>query len=311
MARRILLVNPTYGGASGSGRHVQLLSRGLKEEGFDVDQVSISNTWYINLPMMRSASFLLGSFVRDFSDYDLVHLHNPKLSPLTLRHERMILTVHGGLMELSHKYGRLGEALIKPLRYMMNRASAITSVMLWEARRNGWIWIPNMIDLDAIEKVPPEADERVLFVGRNDRVKNYPLFKRLVQAIGEPYKAFGVEEVAPWERVISYMKSAKCLFITSLWEGMPTSMLEAWACKCPVIAADIEAFRPFRDAVVTAEPNLTTMLTAYRQLDSVKEAIVKRGLEYVKEFDYRVVTRKYARLYESVLSSAVAEGTST
>jgi glycosyltransferase involved in cell wall biosynthesis len=172
-----------------------------------------------------------------------------------------------------------------------------------EAEQKGWIWIPNMTDVEAIERIRPSGEKFVLFVGRNDPIKNYRLFVEVVRMLGLRYRAFGVEEVVPWEVVISHMKSAVCLMITSVWEGMPSVMLEAWASGCPVIANDLPAFWPFRDALILTEPTVEGWVRAFSVLDEKREELIKKGRELVKEFDYRIVSKRYLKLYDQVIGS--------
>jgi glycosyltransferase involved in cell wall biosynthesis len=299
---RVLLVNQTYGGASGTGRHVELLHRGLMEEGVDVAVLSGRNAWSLPVPMLKSASFLFGLFFKKFQA-DIVHLHSPKLSPLMFKHPRTVITIHGGMDEFRQKYGAVGGIVSSTILSLMRRSRVTTTVLKTEAERRGWVWIPNMTDVKTIDQIPPSNESCILFVGRNDPVKNYQLFRRVVRRLGVRYKAFGVEEVVDWRTVISYMKSAKCLFITSKWEGMPSVLLEAWAAGCPVIASEIESFLPFRDALILSRPDPDEMVEAYYSLELVRDKIVRHGRQYSEMFDYPNVVKKYLRIYEYVLGS--------
>ncbi|MCS7145514.1 MAG: glycosyltransferase family 4 protein [Aigarchaeota archaeon] len=299
---RVALVNFTSGGVSGSGRHVGLLRKGLLELGVDVKVVDSKNVWFLDFPMLRAPTFTLGASLRTF-DADVVHLHNPKLIGAALSSpSRSIITVHGGMIEFSLKYGALGRASARMMLALMRMVGRVTSVMKWEAERNGWAWVPNMTDLEMISKIEPANESVILFVGRHDPVKNYPLFKRVVERLGRNYKAFGVEEVASWEKVIAYMKSAECLMITSVWEGMPSVLLEAWASGCPVIAPRIPAFTPFHDAVILTDLRPEAYVDSYRRLDGLKDSIVSRGLELVRQFDYKSITRQYLEIYRELVT---------
>ncbi len=303
MGLRVALVNYTYGGGSGSGRHVMLLERGLRELGVEVSVLHSGNVPHLRLPKTGSLSLALFSAPL-LRKYDLVHLHSPKLFPALLGAERGVVTVHGGEAEFRRKYGRLTDLMDLGLRAFRSKTAAYTSVMKLEAERRGWLWIPNMTDLSAIERIRPSGESYVLFVGRNDPIKNYRLFSAVVRRLGVRYKAFGVEELAPWEVVISHMKSATCLMITSVWEGMPSVMLEAWASGCPVIANELPAFTPFRDALLLTEPTVESWVEAFRRLEDERERLVRRGKELVRRFDYRVVSKMYLELYEKVLNSS-------
>ncbi|MDJ0270501.1 MAG: glycosyltransferase [Aigarchaeota archaeon] len=124
----------------------------------------------------------------------------------------------------------------------MKRADVITTVSPHWSRLYGWKWIPNMVELSEIRGVKPADESYLLFVGRDDLVKDYPLFRRIAR---EAYEKLGIKSLAlgvvrgdteflkhakvAWEHVISFMKSAHVLVITSRYEGFPTTLLEAWA----------------------------------------------------------------------------------
>lgn len=252
------------------------------------------------MPMLKSISFLIGLFFKKFLA-DIVNLHSPKLSPLIIKHPRTITTIHGGMDEFKLKYGEVGGIISSILVSIINNSQIVTTVMKTEAERCGWLWIPNMTDVATIDEIPAYKESYVLFIGRNDPIKNYYLFRKIVDHLNIKHKAFGVEEVVDWRTIISYMKSAKCLFITSKWEGMPSILLEAWAAGCPVIASEIEAFLPFRDALLLCKPELKEMLNGYQRLDEFRDKIVRNGRRYSELFDYKKVVKKYIDLYEYLL----------
>ncbi|MCS7118090.1 MAG: glycosyltransferase family 4 protein [Thaumarchaeota archaeon] len=296
---RVALVNYTYGGASGSGRHVRLLHRGLIEEGVDAFAVHRGNSWELGIPKLRSLTFSMGASLR-VRGLDLVHIHSPKLLPTLALAEVGVVTVHGGEFEFRKKYGAITDVLWFGMRAMRRRIGAITTVMKYEAERRGWAWVPNMTDIDAIEEIKPSRENLVLFVGRNDPIKNYRLFKEVVNALKLRHVAFGVERIAPWGEVISHMKSAVCLMMTSIWEGMPSVVLEAWASGCPVIANRIPAFEPFSDALLLTRPARDDWVAAFHELENARDRLVRRGKAIVKDFDYKKVTKRYLQLYDAL-----------
>jgi glycosyltransferase involved in cell wall biosynthesis len=83
---------------------------------------------------------------------------------------------------------------------------------------------------------------------------------------------------------------------------MPSVLLEAWASRCPVIAPDIEAFRPFADAVILAKHDVESYLEAYRSLGSRREEITRRGFEIVSGLDYPKVTSQYVSIYRRLVT---------
>jgi glycosyltransferase involved in cell wall biosynthesis len=45
-------------------------------------------------------------------------------------------------------------------------------------------------------------------------------------------------------------------------------------------------------------------LRAFSNLDEKREEMIKKGRELVKEFDYRVVSKRYLELYHQVIGSS-------
>jgi len=153
-------------------------------------------------------------------------------------------------------------------------------------------------------------------VGRDNPVENYPLFRSIAE---EAYKSLGLKSLAlgtlrrdteflkhakvPWEVVISHMKSAVALVMTSKQEGLPTVLLEAWASGCPVLAYDIPPMRYLNKMYGTPLifSNLKEAIDMLSRLPEVREKLVRRGLEVVKDFDAPKVAGQYYELYRRLV----------
>ena len=314
----VLLVNATFGRlASGSGQHVYMLWKHLKDR-VDFEVWSAESVGYIDFPKLRSISFLLKAKTRKVpKGVDVIHVHNPKFIALFAKGKRNVLTIHGDYeVELRLKYGPLAKPIICYIDEGLRRADAVTTVSPYWSKLRSWIWIPNMVELSEIEKVPPSGEECLLFVGRDDPVKNYQLFRSIAE---EAYKALGLKSLVlgtlrrdtiflrhaktPWEVVISHMKSATALVITSKQEGLPTVLLEAWASGCPVLAYDIPPLRYLNEMYGTPLM-FNTVREAVGMLSrllEVREELVRRGLEAVKNFDAPKVAQQYYDLYKRLV----------
>ena len=151
---RVLLVNPTFGGVSGSGRHVELLYKMLRDE-VDFELWSGKTVGYIDVKMLKTISFYLRcKFKKIPDDIDIIHIHNSKLAGVFKDDKVNVLTVHGSYREeMLFQYG----LLVKPVLWYMERglkkADAVTCVDPYTAERMGWMWIPNMIDVASIDEV--------------------------------------------------------------------------------------------------------------------------------------------------------------
>ena len=88
----VALVNFTYGGGSGSGRHVYLLEKGLRELGVDVRVFHSGNVPHLRLPKTGSLSFALFSSAK-LRGFELVRSeeHTSELQSLAYLVCRLLL----------------------------------------------------------------------------------------------------------------------------------------------------------------------------------------------------------------------------
>jgi glycosyltransferase involved in cell wall biosynthesis len=302
---RVLMVNATYGGVSGSGSAVELLSMELLRRGIQVGLQTGDTSGCLPVPKFKSASFTLMARLREKSGYDIIHVHSPKFSAAVGHHSRNILTIHGDFItELQRSYGSVTSRLFDMwFRAEREKFETITCVSPYWSKLRGWEYIPNGLDLGTINKIPPSKERCVLFVGRKDKIKGYDIFEEALRKTRYSYRVLGVHEVVPRREVIALMKSAYCLVLPSTQEGMPYVILEAFAAGCPVIATDLPALRSFGEGAIH--------FLANRDAESVRMAVEevvedqtlwnrlrRNGLEKAEEYDIRKVASKYVSIYE-------------
>lgn len=299
------MINGTYGGLSGSGRAVKLLSEELARRRFDVFLCTNNVVGYINIPKLKSISFATIAKFKLRPNYDVIHVHNPKFSIATKKGLPSVLTIHGDyIVEFSLMYGRLMSRLFDTMfKRERIKFKAITCVSPYWSKLRGWHFIPNGLNLDEIKRIKPSSERYVLFVGRKDRIKGYHLFEKAVKGLSYPYKMLGVYEKVPWPKVIAYMKSAYCLVLPSAQEGMPYVILEAWACGCPVIATNLPTLRSFGKGAIyfLRNRNVDSIRSAIQRViknEDIAKRLTKNGYKKIKDFDIRKVAEKYIEIYE-------------
>jgi glycosyltransferase involved in cell wall biosynthesis len=309
---KVLMVNATYGGVSGSGSAVSLLSMELLRQGIQVGLQTGSTSGYLPVPRFKSVSFSLIAKLRQKSDYDIIHVHSPKFSAAVGHDSRNVLTIHGDFItELQGSYGSVTSRLFDIwFRAERDKFEAITCVSPYWSKLRGWEYIPNGLDLDTINRIPPSNERCVLFVGRKDKIKGYDVFKEGIRRTRYPYRILGVHEFVPRREVIALMKSAHCLVLPSRQEGMPYVILEAFASGCPVIATDLPALRSFGEGAIQflANRDAESVRMAVEQVvgdQKLWDRLRRNGLEKAKEHDIRKIAGQYISIYEEVASLQV------
>lgn len=105
-------------------------------------------------------------------------------------------------------------------------------------------------------------------------------------------------------------KARVCIFTqdVSLGGRLPTKLLDYMASGRPIVATDVEEAWPVIEAnsgiIVPRDPvkfaDATIMLL---EDDSLAEKLAKKGLDYVKKFDWQHILNKYIEVFEEILSS--------
>jgi glycosyltransferase involved in cell wall biosynthesis len=232
-------------------------------------------------------------------------------------------------------FGKLVEYLVSKLPDKSIAVSALTKNnlrLLGVSRKNIYI-VPNGIDLQRIANIPPSMEEcDIIFVGRLIREKNVDM---LLEAVGyirdlqsdvkcfiigdgpekgrlieladgrrimDNLRFFGFME---YEEIIARIKSSKLLVLPSSREGFSMVIIEAFACRVPVITVKCQRNAAYE--LVSENAGLVVNLDA-KELGSaictlitdgaLREKMGSGAKDAVQKYDWDIIAKQLARLYD-------------
>jgi len=337
---QVLIISPTGGGIGGIAQHVQGLSDFLKKNNHKVEILSSQNTFTIPIKGLQNPSFMLSAFLKTKfkRGHDIVHAHNlPSALPMKNASGKKVLTLHGiysAQVNLLHgkTTGKLSSSYEKDA---LTWADAIT-VISKEAQdyytKLGFkvYLVPNAIDISSLPKSEERLYEKqVIFAGRLSKEKGIldvlemssklPLDIHLL-ILGSGPEEDKVREATksrsnihflgytPRERTISLIRGSDMLIQPSLVEAISSTLLEAMACKTPIIATNVGGNKELLEnniSGVIIEPNSPQqILDGIMDLFLNKEKATKlkeEAFRHVQKYDWSHVGKLYLDIYESLL----------
>ncbi|MCK4321004.1 glycosyltransferase [candidate division WOR-3 bacterium] len=110
-----------------------------------------------------------------------------------------------------------------------------------------------------------------------------------------------------------YLANSDLFVLSSLWEGFPNSLVEAMTCGIPVISTDCPSGP--KEIITNGENGLLVPPKDYQALvNSILQVLTNKklasnlaesGLERVKDFEVKMITKKYEQLFLSVLENTL------
>ncbi|MEM3584432.1 MAG: glycosyltransferase family 4 protein [Nitrososphaerales archaeon] len=314
---KIKLISPTFGGTSGVGRHVKILSEKLIEKGCKVSVVSINNTPYIPIKNLKNLSWALFACSKR-EKADIIHAHNlPSMIPSKTMKGKKVLTIHGYYSsQIKLLHGRaLGEIMSFYEKIALHWADRITCISKDTTdiyRKMGFNvdYIPNAVDILKIEEICKDVEKksgRVAYVGRKTKEKGYNVLMKAFK-LSPGYELITVYG-RPWIEAIKLIASSELLVVPSLIEGLPTVILEAFAAGTTVIASRIGGVTELIDDGVNGflfeagdYVELSKLIKQVLQNDKLRKSITDKAKENVKrQYDWKHTIEKYLRIYEECL----------
>jgi glycosyltransferase involved in cell wall biosynthesis len=208
-------------------------------------------------------------------------------------------------------------------RYVPAKIIAVSPGEAQEAKKitQDVVTINNFIDTRQIPLVSRSKEKVVITTGRISAQKNPSLFNTIAEALSttkfiwvgdgplrEELVAKNIEVTGYVSRkeVFELLSKASVYVQTSLWEGMPVSILEAMATGLPVVASDIIGNRDIIRNGSTGylcdihnPSEFTTHITHLMEHEEMENSMgtLARNL-ILQEYDMVQAVERYAQLYE-------------
>ena len=337
---KILLISPTQSGIGGIAQHVKGLKFFLENEGNTVETISSENTFTIPLKGLKNPSFMLSSFIKTkFSkNYDIIHAHHP-IAAFAFKGNsaKKVVTFHGVFSnQIGMLHGKTAQNFSN--KYEQNAlkwADAITtgSKESFDYYSNqGYCphYIPNAIELDSLPlDINQKYEKQVIFVGRLSKEKGIESLIQLseilpknihlvivgsgpleneIKKISIKHSNIDFLGFLPKNKVIPLIRGSFALLQPSFAEGISTTILEAMACKIPIIASNLGGNKELvidnENGFLIDPQNINEINEKITELSENKILVKNFGQkssELIKNFEWRNVGEKYLKLYESLL----------
>ena len=337
---KILLISPTQTGIGGIAQHVSGLANFLKKNGHEIEVISSENTFTIPIKGLKNPSFMISSFLKTKfkKDYDIVHAHNiPSALAMKNVNGKKILSIHGVFSkQINELHGKTATTLSQ--KYENNAlgwADAITVVSkeaysYYTARGFEIQQIPNAIDVESLPKNKEKKYEKqIIFAGRLSKEKGVEVLLEICKKLpdnidiiilGAGPEADKIKDISnskknvhflgyiPKEKTITLIRGSDILIQPSLNEGISSTILEAMACKVPIIATNIGGNMELIEHNQTGflvDPNSSSQILdlinyVFSNTDKIN-LITNNAFAKIHSYDWENIGNLYLKLYEKLL----------
>jgi len=171
----------------------------------------------------------------------------------------------------------------------------------------------NIVTLIIVARLCSQKNHKLLFEafstaikdGKNIQLKivgDGPLKNELIEyannlGISEKVEFLGQRDDIPY-----LLESSDIFMLSSLWEGLPLSVLEAMAAGLPIISTDVGGVKDIvkDNGILVEKSNAEKLCEAITKLvddSTLREEMGNNSLEYAKLYDSSVMAKKHAELY--------------
>jgi glycosyltransferase involved in cell wall biosynthesis len=339
---KILLISPTLKGIGGIAQHTRDLIKFLKSNGHEVDILSSDNIPIIPIKKLKNPSFLLFSFFKSkfMKNYDIVHAQHP-IGALAMKNitGKKILSIHGiysqqiGMLH-GNKFGILSNKFEKNALKWADVITAISkeSNKFYEQFSSKINYIPNAIDIKSLPSgIDTRFNNQIIFAGRLSKEKGILTILEAVKHIPKNIDLIiigsGPEEnlvlnsiknnknihylgYQPKEKAIPLIHGSKLLIQPSFAEGISATILEAMACKTPVIVSNVGGNKELiinnETGILIESGNVEELSNKIIEMinnDDKRKKVSDLAFKDVQKYDWSNIGKLYLNLYKKLLKS--------
>lgn len=340
---RVLIISPTQSGIGGIAQHVQGLDKFLKKNNHTVDIISSENTPTLPIKGLKNPSFMVSSFVKTKfgKKYDIVNAQNiPSALAMKNVSAKKVLSLWGVYSnQIGMLYGssleRFSEKFEKNALSWADAITVASKEIHTHYTKLGYKahYIPNAVDLDSL---PAGTDRRyqkqLIYAGRLSKEKGIldllEAAKKMQSDIHLIILGSGPEEqkvrdasedhpnihylgYQPKAVTIPLIRGSDLLIQPSLMEGgLNTTLLEAMACKTPMVVTSLDVYS---DAIRHGETaHCVEPGSPQRLADGIREilndeerrkALAARAYDEVQGYSWEKVIMQYIAIYSDLLQN--------
>jgi len=295
----------------GIGAHTRSLVKHLKLLGVEVDVHVGGSNWKTNMSVKNLKPC-----------YDVIHVQGSPFGAFKSkgvnRNTPRVVTVHTLLKNEWMHEKKLSYFLGQPFEQrtlrLANKIILVNESLLPELRRYGLgleeksVVVHNGVDPN--EFGAPYFGSRenyVLSCGRNVKRKGFDTLKKACRKAGVPYQIFHGE--LSRSELIEHFKKAKMFVCASQYEGLPTTVMEAMICGCPVISTGIPCMNGLVVDGVTGllfrfgdVEDLARRISYLMVNEDLARKIAYCGYEHVyRNYNFKDLAKETLKVYEEVV----------
>jgi len=315
---KILFIAPRFEG--GIGGHAVRVAEKLRENGFEVKLMQVSN---IPIKKLKNPSFALFSTLKAITGrekYDIVHAFNIP-SAFAMRYtkaKKKVLSVHGVYSEqvdalhsdTTANAAKLAESKVLKWADKLTTDSIMVKKQYREKLGVDFECILAPLDIKKFKDIPniPKKERQIVYIGRDSYEKGIDILQKIESELdANVVYCTNVE----WKEAMLKLKESNILVIPSRMESIPQVIKEAFYLKVPIIAANVggipELITHEETGILIPPDDPKKLKESITQLLSNKELaekLTKNGFDFVmRNLTWEALLPDYIKFYEELLDS--------